>query len=298
MITEKELEDLLASTDALFSNIHCFSCKPIKRPGKSHTGAAVTYQDIKDRSEDFARELRNSMCSWVYSKKKYREIFDTELKSRNLDVQNAASHIQSLVAEKFRAGFPNGQFGELLLFNFIQHIFKAPPLLRKMPLTTNPAIERHGADAIHYRPLRPNGHLVLLGEAKTYTSKYKFNVALADAIESVLASFNNFQNELGLYVLDDFVDESLRDAANGIKNNKLAGVKYELVCVVSYSETESNDGPDEAAIKQAIQDIVDSRMSSFPTDSLSGSVNVLSRIHYIVMPFWDLDKILEKFGGV
>lgn len=54
------------------------------------------------------------------------------------------------MALKFRKGCPQGQYGELLLFNFIQHFFKAAPLLRKMPITTNPGLERHGADAIHY----------------------------------------------------------------------------------------------------------------------------------------------------
>ena len=67
----------------------------------------------------------------------------------------AHASVQRRARDKFRKGSGNtllvqGQFGELLLFHFIQKCMKAVPLLRKM-ITTSSQHERFGADAIHYK---------------------------------------------------------------------------------------------------------------------------------------------------
>lgn len=200
-----------------------------------------------------------------------------------------------MAREKFRSGFPQGQFGELLLFNLIQYFFKAPPVLRKMPITTNPSIERHGADAIHYR-LNGNQHHIFIGEAKSYKSKYKFSAALEDAIDGIFKAHQQFHSELGLYVYEDFIDEPLRSVAKAIKRNELAGVKHELVCVISYAETKGKTGPDEASIKAAIEEILAERMKSFDGKVFAGKdKNVADRIHYFLLPFWNFDQLLAEF---
>lgn len=266
-------------------------------PGISHRGAAVAHQDTLERKDDFLRELKNTMCSWVYSKKKYNEIFQIELHERGLDIQNASSHLQSLVREKFRKGYPQGQFGELLLFNLLQHFFKAAPLLRKMPITTNQAIERHGADAIHFRP--SNGkNVIFLGEAKTYSSRYKFKAALDDAIESILNSLENFSNELNLYVYDDFIEENLQEIASQIKRNKLANVVFELVCVISYQESDKNkDGKSQVEIEKSIEDSVRSHLIKHQDGYKHLDQTKLGKVHFVFCPFWDFDKLLNGFDS-
>ncbi len=266
-------------------------------PGISHRGAAVAHQDTHERKDDFLRELKNTMCSWVYSKKKYNELFQKELKERGADVQNATSHLQSLVNEKFRQGYPQGQFGELLLFNLLQHFFKAAPLLRKMPITTNQAIERHGADAIHFRPI--NGkNIVFLGEAKTYSSKYKFKSALDDAVESVLNSYANFHKELSLYVYDDFIEDDLREIASQIKRNKLPNVVFELTCIVSYQENEKKkNGKSQSEIESSIVEAVTSHIKKYQSEYNHLDQISLGKIHFIFFPFWDLEKLLTGFDS-
>lgn len=297
MVTEAEIDALLASTDSLLLNVFTFQCTGHSMPGTSHRGAAVAYQDILERKDDFLRELKNTMCSWVYSKKRYNDLFQAELKERGWDVQNAGAHLQTLARQKFRTGYPQGQFGELLLFNLLQHYFRAVPLLRKMRITTNPGLERHGTDAIHFRPA--NGqNFVYLGEAKTYSSKYKFKSALDDAVESMLNSFAKFSTELNLYVYDDFIEDELQEIAGKIKRNTLPNVVYELVCIISYEENEKKKaGKGQAEIEASIRNAVDSHILKHQGDFAHLDQVSLSRIHFIFFPFWELDKLLSEFDS-
>ena len=99
-----------------------------------------------------------------------------------------------------------------MLFNFIQYFFSAPPLLRKISITTNPNLERNGADAIHYYSDGTND-IFILGESKCYKSKYTFNKAFKESVDSIVETFNNLDNELVLYLYEDFVDPSLEKVA-------------------------------------------------------------------------------------
>lgn len=297
MVTEVEIDALLASTDSLLNNVFTFNCTGHSMPGNSHRGAAVAHQDTLERKDDFLRELKNTMCAWVYSKNKYNKIFLDEMAVRGADVQNVSSHLQFLVREKFRKGYPQGQFGELLLFNFLQHFFKAAPLLRKMPITTNQAIERHGADAIHYRP-QGGKNLVFIGEAKTYSSKYRFKSALDDSVDSVIKSFLNLGNELNLYINDDFIEDNLREIAGHIKRNTLPNVVYELVCIISYQENEkSKTGTCQSEIEKSIEDAVTSHILKHQGDLGHIDQGTLGKIHFIFFPFWEFDKLLNGFDS-
>lgn len=295
MVTETEIDKLLATTASLLDNVYTFNCSGHKMPGKSHRGAAVAHQDTLERRNDFLKELKNTMCSWVFSKQKYNELFRIEFEERGQDIQNASSHIQSLVAEKFRKGHPQGQFGELLLFNLLQHFFKAAPILRKMSITTNPAIERHGSDAIHFRPI--NGkNVVFLGEAKTYASRYRFKVALDDSVESILKAYANFSNELNLYVYDDFIENDFFEIARQIKINKLPNVVYELVCIISYQENDKKkNGESQQEIEKAIEKAVNSNLLNYQNDYSHIDPNAISKIHFILFPFWELESLLNGF---
>ncbi len=294
-ISENEIHTLLSNTDSFINHVFWFSQDLSKPPGKSHHGTSIDYVDLQERKDDFLRELRNTICSWVYSKAQYCELFNKELKKRDFDPRNAASHIESLAKRKFRRNASQGQFGELLLFNFLQFFFNAPPLLRKMPLTTNAGVERHGADAIHYKPEGAN-NIFYLGESKAYTSKYKFNTALNESVDSIINTYNNFQDELLLYVYDEFIDPDLQDIAENFKEGTLEGAKIELVCLVSYNETKSVKEKNEKLIKQNIQKVILERFDNVDTSAFDKIDNtLLERLHYIVLPFWDFDAILNKF---
>ena len=192
-ITQDNIKQALSSTKGLFNHIFWFKQDFGLLPKKEHIGSAINYNDIKERRDDFLQELTYTITSWVYNNQKQSKIFQERLDET--DLANATAFLTDLARSKFRADRPQGQFGELLLFNFIQYFFDAAPLLRKQPITTSARLERFGADAIHFKKEDSN-NVFVLGEAKCYKSKYKFNSALEDALQSITNTYANFEKEL------------------------------------------------------------------------------------------------------
>ena len=286
---------LLSNTDSLMNQMFWFQQTLTKPRAASHRGVSIKYVDLKNMEQSFIREMKSTAMNWVYSKQKYNKLFSDELLKRGSDAMNTQSYLQQVADQKFRKGCPQGQFGELLLFNFIQHFFCAPPLLRKMQLTTNPAVERHGADAIHYQET-DDVKLFVLGESKCYESKYKFNSALKASIDSIITSFNNIENELILYQLDDFIDPELQQIAIDLKDGKLPGVRFELVCLVAYEENKDIDAASEQEIKENIERCIAERWNDVPDDVYHGMRDsIVNRINYIVFPVWGLEALLNVF---
>jgi hypothetical protein len=295
ILDEVEINNMLTFTQGLLNHVYWIRHDLSLNPGNEHILSAINYSDINERRSDFLNELVNTVTSWVYSKEKIRKIMDERLDVCNGDYGNASTFLATHAFSKFRPGHPQGQFGELLLFNFIQFFFKAIPILRKQRITTSVGHERFGSDAIHYKK---NGidNIIILGESKCYKSDYKFKSAFATSLSSIESSFSAFNDELNLYMYDDFIEPEIEDIAKRYKNGTLGNVKFELVCLIAYNETKKISGDNEAKIKETILSIVRERC-----DSLGGEVyeavssNILSRINYIIFPIWNLDDLLAQF---
>ncbi|WP_055646730.1 MULTISPECIES: HamA C-terminal domain-containing protein [Shewanella] len=290
-----KFDHLLSNTQSLMNQIYWFQQNISYPAGASHRGVSIKYVDIQERRSSFIRELKSTALNWVYSTEKYNQLFAQEMQARNGDVQNTCSYLMQVADHKFRKGCPQGQYGELLLFNFIQHFFRAPPLLRKMSLTTNPGLERHGADAIHYREDNIS-QCFILGESKCYESKYKFNEALQSSVNSIVTSFENIEDELILYQLDDFIDPNLQEIARKLKDGTLASPRFELVCLIAYEETQNIDGHSQAEIQENIEECLAYRWKNV-NNNLYASVRspIIERIHYVVFPTWSLSDLLNEF---
>ena len=233
-----QLSDLLVKNDSLFNHIYVVNQKFDIIPSKKHYGMSINYVDLQEFRLQFIQELIHTILDWVYSKSKQAEIIE-ELISQGRTEGNSYSELVSAAHSKFRpsedGSLLHGQFGELLLSNCIQRFFNAAPILRKMSITTSPNHERFGADAIHYTCV--NGeNLIFLGEAKSYSSKYKFNTAFEDAVKSIFDTYNNITKELRTYIYEDFLDSKLQAIATDYINGKLENVKVHLVCIISYNE--------------------------------------------------------------
>jgi hypothetical protein len=264
-------------------------------PQRDHHGVAITYQDIAERRRDFIRELRCTITNWVYSKANCKRIIDDRMRSTN-DPVNAYMFLNNLAISKFRRGAPQGQFGELLLFNFLQHFFGSIPLLRKMSITTSTGHERFGADALHYS--RNEGkNVIYLGESKCYESSYKFNAALEASLVSIADTFNKFYDELDLYTYENFLEPELQEICESLKSGTLPDVHFELVCLIAYNETEKFLKESETAIKDSIKKVIEERCQKVGVDIMAKiDTHLLSRINYIIFPVWSLDELLESFG--
>jgi len=287
-------ENQITHTKKLVNHIYWFYEDLNLQPKRKHHGLSINYSHIKERRTDFLNELVNTVVSWVYNKNKSKKLLDTRF-SETGDIGNAANFLTNLAYKKFRPGHPQGQFGELLLFNLIQHYYKAVPLLRKQRITTSTGHERFGADAIHYKKTK-NKNIIYLGESKCYKSDYQFNNAFEISLKSIVDSFTKLDEELDLYLYEDFLEPELQDIVNDYKEGSLKNVQFELICLIVYNETNKIYGDCENSIKENIKSIIKDRCAKFnPSKFEDIASNLLKRINYIVFPIWELDELLNDF---
>jgi hypothetical protein len=298
-ITEEEIEKLITCTKMFMNHVHWVQQSYNLLPDNKHYGTCINYIDRQEYRDEFCRELVNTIPEWVYSQTKAASVLDA-LIAEGRSQQNAQTALTTLTFDKFRNSSTEklliqGQFGELLLFNFLQSFFKSIPLLRKMPITTSVEMERFGADAIHYR-YKDNKNLFYLGEAKTYTSKYKFNVAIEDAIGSIVKTYSEHRRELGRYIYDSFIDDALIEITKGYKNGTLKDVEVHLVSVITYCENQSIDKNSEKQIKEDIIKIIEKRGKAVDRELFSSiDAGLHPRFNYIILPVWELDELLNQF---
>ncbi|WP_298139778.1 DUF1837 domain-containing protein [Flavobacterium sp.] len=298
-ITEAEIDKLLSCTKMFMNHVHFVQQSFNLLPNKKHYGTCINYLDLQEFRNEFCEELVNTISEWVYSQKKATEVID-KMVIEGRSSQNAQNAITTEAFKKFRSSstgkiLAQGQFGELLLFNFLQSFFKSVPLLRKMSITTSVGMERYGADAIHYK-LEGSKNLLFLGEAKTYISKYKFSVAFEDAVDSILNTYAEHRKELGRYVYDSFIDDSLIQVATDYKNGKLPNVEVHLVSVITYCENQKVEKKSETQIKADIIKIIEERGKELDRkifDKIDKGLH--PRFNYIIFPVWELDSLLQQF---
>lgn len=298
---EKDILKRLIKNDSLFNMIGVIVQQyDILPNNKEHIGAYIEYQDIQELRDGFVEELSDTIVDWIYSSEKYEEIKKKLVNSGKSEAA-ASQYIGRKAKNKFRANknsenvLIQGQMGELLLYHFIQKCMKAVPLLRKMNIATSSDHERFGADAIHFK-IENDKNIIILGEAKTYTSKYKFNEAFSDALDSILNTYNKHRSELGLYIHEDFLDDEMNIVAEKYLNNTLKSVEIQLVSIVTYNELSKIDKIDENTIRNNIKKIIEDRYRNYDKNKINMRNNpILSRITYIVFPVWDLKELAEKF---
>ena len=298
---EQGILEKLIPNDSLFNYIHVINQKfDITFAFRNHYGIFIEYQDTFELRNEFINTLEDTITDWVYSQKKYEKLYDKALKSGKSRNESAA-YIIRRAKEKFRANrstdrlLIQGQLGELLLFHCIQRFFKAVPLLRKMPITTNNKLERFGADAIHYK-VENGKNVFILGEAKTYSSEKSFNKAFANAIDSILTTYKNHRAEIESYVHEDFLDDELNEIAEQYIDNTLDQVEVHLVSIIIYNEDQDVDLTNEEDIQDQIEKIIKSRFENYDNSKIDLKTNrILSRITYIVFPVWKLKELAEEF---
>jgi len=300
-ISKADFAALKTCTSSFMNHVHVVQQSFHLMPDKIHYGACINYVDLKEFREEFCVELINTIAEWVYNQKKARKLLKT-FEEEGRSPQNAMMKFMQHTFSKFRDRderklFNQGQFGELLVFNFLQHFFEAVPLLRKMPIKTSKKVEVNGADAIHYG-YHSKKHRLYLGEAKAYTRKYAFKAAFEDALKSLLHTYETHRDELDLYVYDDFVDEKLVKIAQDYKNGVLSNVEVHLVSIMAYHETERIELTDEDDIKDQIMKVIEERGKSVDkkvVKKLLKDKGLDPRINYIILPIWDMDKLLQEF---
>jgi len=300
MMIKEDIAKRLIENDSLFNKVHVIQQSfDILPDDKEHVGVCIKYQDLAEMRSEFINELVDSVVDWVYSSEKYETLISDTM-GMGKSIASANSAIIAKARQKFRIGtgeklLIQGQFGELLLFHFIQRHFGAVPLLRKMPITTSSAHERFGADAIHYK-IDDDKNVLILGEAKTYTSDYKFNAAFEDALVSILDTYDKHRQEMNLYLHEDFLDAEMDKVAESYLNGTMDKVEVHLVSIVTYNETHKLKITSQEDILAQIEVLIKSRYCNFDNGKIDLENNpILNRITYIAFPIWDLEALAEAF---
>lgn len=135
-----------------------------------------------------------------------------------------------------------------------------------------------------------------MGEAKTYSSKYKFNAAFEDALNSILNTYKTHRDELNLYVHEDFLDEEMNEIAEEYLDKRLQNVEIHLVSIIVYDETKKINLTNENDIRRQIEEIIEMRYRDFDNSKIPIKENIiLKRMTYIVFPIWKLDELIKEF---
>ncbi len=104
------------------------------------------------------------------------------------EYQKRPMTISKLVRDKFRKIDKNkGELGELMLFSFLESDLKAPKILSKMELKTNPNMYVNGADGVHYLKLDTGDYQLIFGESKAYNDLFS---GINNAIDSIYKFIN------------------------------------------------------------------------------------------------------------
>lgn len=125
----KSVEHLLTHTESFMNHVHIINQSFNLLPDKIHIGTTINFVDMEEYREEFVDELVNTICDWVYSNEKAQKIIDQFISEENRSLQNAHSKLRRIAIKYFRDRDGRdlnlqGQFGELLLFNYIQHFFE------------------------------------------------------------------------------------------------------------------------------------------------------------------------------
>ncbi|MFA6028327.1 MAG: DUF1837 domain-containing protein [Elusimicrobiota bacterium] len=290
-----DTDSLLIKTDALLRSMHFVEESFGLKPDKDHIGACIGYSDLVEMRPEFIDEMMASVSDYVYTAPRQRAMRD-DFERDGRGEAAAFAMVDLKAKQKFRPWSVKGQFSELLLFNLLQHFFKAAPLLRKMPITTSPGLERNGADAFHIR--NNAGKFVLyLGEAKTYKPKSsRLKSSLREAVKSILDHHEKHRSELNLYVYEEFVSEELEQIAKDYLAGKDNGIEVHLVCMVAYESGKAATGnsADEklASVMQGLRDeakeIKDEFFKDVPADKLP-------RLNYVLFPIHNVDSLIADF---
>lgn len=286
-----DIDQLLPKMDAFVKTLHSVSIDVSLEPKKAHLATCIQYQDLSQLREEFLHQLIASVTRYVYSKSKVSEILSV-LQTEN-EMPDAYDLLAQRAKEKFRPSTTQGQFSELLLFNLLQHHFKAIPVIRKMKLTTNVALERNGADAIHISII-DGKPIFYLGEAKTYTSSFK--AAFKKSLESIVDTFANHRRELDLYRFEDFLEEEVKDLAQKFISGNLPDAETHLVCIITFCGGDIPLGRDrDETIEKFIQLVRDQIATITKSDYPEVQAPILARINYIFMPIDNLETLLIAF---
>ncbi len=288
-----DITKLLAPTHKLFEAIEVYKVDMGLKPHGEHYASNIKLIDFKFNKAHLIKRLREAIVRWVFSSSETDRIFK-EAFGVDEDHAAASTALYTSARETIRISAPQGQFGELILSAFLQHLFSAAPLLRKQVVRTSDNHERFGADAIHVSTGTP--YKLFLGESKCYKSAYTFNAAFQASLESMCNTIENFEREIQSFTTGGFIENDLKGLALSILKNEISDLEIHPVCIIIYNEKQKISAVGANNRQEEIRNALISRCKNVPSDAYDSiDESALQRFIYIIFPIWDLEKLLDEF---
>jgi hypothetical protein len=162
-----------------------------------------------------------------------------------------------------------------------------------MVITTNPQLERNGADAIHIAR-KDDKYILYLGEAKAYESGFK--PAFKKAMKSILKTYDEHRSELNLYQYNQFISPELESLANRYLSGAGGEFEIHLVSVIAYEADSRPIGNDYESIIASIREGVEQEcVRLVDADYADFKELLLTRMNHIVFPIHGLAQLLDVF---
>lgn len=160
--------------------------------------------------EEFVDLLTTKLISFCMSRKSinaasaaWKDLSEQKKIEKILALRNKAFNLFKKAQKNTNR---NGEFGEVITYLLIEYVFKAPQLVAKMSLKTNPRMPVHGSDGIHFSFDADTGGLTLLwGESKCYAS---VTSAISEAVESVAENLQHDKMKQELFLIEEHGDLS------------------------------------------------------------------------------------------
>lgn len=251
----------------------------------------IKYTHDKIREEDFIKFLFNNITTYSLTKEE-RDRLGPEKSDEIIKLAQTAF-------SRFVKNTTTGEFGEIILFHFLELTEGAVQIVNKMPLKTAGNVHSFGADALHFS-FKDNLKVLYLGESKTGKS-------FSEILNKSLTSTENHSNDLQLacnYLSDDIPDtvrKEIKDYLNPLKKNKEDFSKVHAIFLgyqcdqLTYPGQSGKELLDKviAAYKEEIETYFKNIEEQIKTNEKLSDQNFL----FFVIPFTNIGDLRSKFAG-
>jgi len=276
----------------------CLDSLPVNHevPGLKATGRFHYFKvdgNGRPRWQDLAKNLAYHILYYCFSVQKRQEARDDP------DIMEMRDEARQFFRDEKRSG----EAGEMLLYFLLEAVLRAPQMVSKIALKTNPRLETFGSDGIHMKWHEGDGMLdVYFGEAKLYQD---LSTAAKEAVESIENFHAHSMEEFELRMVTRHFKHAsgpLHDAILAYVDRGTAAetVRVNHACLLGYNWDEYSGLP-EASLqimvqelqsryqrkRQRIETVLNNRFTDFREKRL--------RFEIFVLPFTSVDDFREAF---
>lgn len=247
----------------------------------------------RPRWRDLAKNLADHILSYCFAVQK---------RPGNRSDQDTLA-LRREAKDFFREENRSGEAGEILLYFLQEAVLRAPQIVSKISLKTNPRLETFGSDGIHVKWHEADGKLDLyFGEAKLYKN---LGDAATGAVDSILrfheSGMENFEVRMvtrHFKHADGLTKDAILEYVKGGTSTKTVRINH--ACLLGYNSRSYTYLPHGGVcdLEQIFRDRYETHVNSLRTileTRFSKLKKMRLRFEIFVLPFTSVDKFRKAF---